>query len=274
MQDVLLRPHSAGDCFKLGLRIYQSHFVPLLVLSVTLFAPAVAFGLWDIQLGQNILVLMTHLLEAAIALGMMVLLFQPVFPAIGILRIGRSTLAAGALHVALLQWLITLCGILILQLPLAVAFVLLFLWVYCLFAINLAQPVFLVEGLRGGQAIKRSFQLVYQSFGKVFGTLLLLFLFRLVVFYGCLILFLSNLEIHHMLEDPFRPVVEALGSQEGLLQISQAHFVTEVLVQPLSAVVLFILYISLRIQESPIDVTQMQQVVSPLLTETDEDQNN
>ena len=110
-------------------RLYQKNIIPILFLTATLIAPAFLIGFAEWGETESILFFLSvHLLEGAITLGVIGKAFGSYFPSLGILRAFRSSLFLGAIHVAILQYLLFITGVIGLQLPFPFSIMLVSLW--------------------------------------------------------------------------------------------------------------------------------------------------
>ena len=104
--------HSIPSLFVLSFRIYQKNFISILFLTAALVAPAFFMGFagWG-ETESIVFFLSVHLLEGAITLGVIGLAFGSFFPTLSVLRAFRSPLFLGSIHVAILQYLLFITGV-------------------------------------------------------------------------------------------------------------------------------------------------------------------
>ena len=151
----LTHSHSFLSLFVSSFRLYRKHFLPMVLLTGVLLIPSMLLSIGGLIETESVLfMLMMHILEAAMALGVVVLAFQGgAFPTLGILNIFRSRVFFGAMHIAVLQYMLFLFGVIGMTLPFPINVMMVSLWLFSLFAFSLAQPVYMVEQVRGLPAL-------------------------------------------------------------------------------------------------------------------------
>ncbi len=183
--------HGISSLFILSIRFYKKNLIPILFLTAALIAPSFLFGFAGWSKTESIVFFLSvHLLEGAITLGVIGTAFGSYFPSLGILRALRSPLILGAVHVAILQYLLFITGAMgLLTMPFPFSILVIALWLCGFLLTSMAQQVFIVEGVRGIRAMARSIQLARTNLSRVFvvvvisnillisGYALLLFLF-------------------------------------------------------------------------------------------------
>ena len=161
--------HSISSLFILSVRFYQKNIIPILFLTAALIVPALLIGFAGWSEPESIVFFLSvHLLEGAITLGVIGTAFGSYFPSLGILRALRSPLILGAVHVAILQYLLFIAGIIGLSLPFPLSILVIALWLCGLLMTSMAQQVFIVEGVRGIPAMARSIKLARTNLSRVF----------------------------------------------------------------------------------------------------------
>ena len=179
--------HSISSLFILSFRVYQRNFVSILFLTAVLMAPAFLIGIAGWGESESIIFFLSaHILEGAITLGIIGTTFGGFFPSLGILRCFRSTFFLGTIHVAIIQYLLFIIGVMGLTLPFPFSIIIVSLWLVGLLMTSMAQPVFAVEGIRGINALIRSIKLARTNLSRVFlvvvlSTILQFFLFAIIM---------------------------------------------------------------------------------------------
>ena len=175
--------HNITSLFLISYRIYQKNFTSILLLTAVLVSPAFIIGLagWA-QAESIIFFLSVHLLEAAIALGIIGLAFGNFFQTLSILRIFRTSLFLGALYVAIIQYLLFIAGIMGLTLPFPLSIIVITLWLCALLVTSMAQSVLIIEGVTGIRALVRSMQLARTNLPRVFSVVVITTFLQFVVF--------------------------------------------------------------------------------------------
>ena len=177
-------PHTVTTLFKLSFKLFQKNLLGMLMLTVVLLAPSLIVGLaqW-FETESVVFFISMRVLESAMALGMIAVAHGSIFPISGILRSFGGPFLFGAIHVAILQYLLFVIGVMGLTvMPFPFNIIIVVLWLSSLFYFCLAQPVFILEGRRGMQAMIRSFQLVRAKFGRVFIIVVLSMLIQFSIF--------------------------------------------------------------------------------------------
>ena len=190
-------PHTVTTLFKLSFKLFQKNLLGMLMLTVVLLAPSLVVGLaqW-FETESVVFFISMRVLESAMALGMIAVAHGSIFPISGILRSFGGPLLFGAIHVAILQYLLFVIGVMGLTvMPFPFNIIIVVLWLSSLFYFCLAQPVFILEGRRGMQAMIRSFQLVRAKFGRVFIIVVLSMLIQFSIFALLFRLFLPELDL-------------------------------------------------------------------------------
>ena len=116
--NILTYNHTISSLFVLSGRLYQKNIIPILILTAMLIGPAFLIGFAGMSEVESIVFFISvRVLEAGITLGIIGIAFGSFFPALGILRVFRSILLLGTIHVAILQYLLFITGVMGLTLP-------------------------------------------------------------------------------------------------------------------------------------------------------------
>ena len=166
--------HNITSLFILSLRIYKKNFIPILFLTLVMMTPAFILSIagWG-QTESIVFFISAHILEGAICLGIIGTNFGNFFPSIGVLRNFRTNFFIGSIHIAILQYILFIFGVIGLTLPFPINIIVVSLWLIGLLMTYIAQPVFAVEGIRGMGALLRSIKLVKNNLAHVFFVVVL-----------------------------------------------------------------------------------------------------
>ena len=218
--------HSISSLFILSIRFYQKNIIPILFLTAALIAPAflIGFAGWG-EPESVVFFLSVHLLEGAITLGVIGTAFGSYFPSLGILRALRSPLILGAVHVAILQYLLFITGVMGLTIPFPFSILVIALWLGGLLLTSMAQQVFIVEGVRGIRAMARSIQLARTNLSRVFVVVVISTLMQFFVFAILFTLFMPDLNLNIDAEEndavPF--LLSEILNDRGFTRQSAGH---------------------------------------------------
>ena len=226
------------------------------MLTVVLLAPSLVVGLANwFETESVVFFLSMRVLESAMALGVIALAHGSLFPISGILRSFGGPLLFGAIHVAILQYLLFVIGVMGLTvMPFPFNIIIVVLWLSSLFYFSLAQPVFILEAKRGMQAMIRSFQLVRGRFGRVFVIVVLSMLIQFTIFAFIFRIFLPELEL--LSAEDTEQIQIQLGTilqDEGVhraMRLSQ--YLTALIFFPFAALLTVLLYFDLVNQEGQV----------------------
>ena len=269
----LTHSHSFFSLFVSSFQLYRKHFLPMVLLTGVLLIPSMLLGIGGL-IGAEILLffLMWQVLDGAMALGVIGLAFGLTFPIVGILNTLRSRVFWGAMHIAVLRCLLFFGMIGMMGTPFPINVMMVALWLFSLFAFSLAQPVYMVEQIRGMPALARSFKLVRTKLARVFGVFMIIIIM--------LELFLQSLMNTFISEDD----VERLERlQSGLVTKSQVDYTDiiglfsqslEIVIDPyrwslylvgifffpFAAILLGLLYFDLAHRESGFQLERMEQL--------------
>ncbi len=250
--------HGISSLFILSIRFYQKNIIPILFLTAALIAPAflIDFAGWS-GLAEIVFFLSLYLLVGAITLGVLGTAFGSFFPSLGILRALRSRLILGAVHVAILQYLLlTIGAIALITMPFPFSILVIALWLGGLLLTSMAQPVFIIEGVRGMQAMARSIQLARTNLSRVFKVAVIS---TLVLFFVFAILFTSfmpdlNLNIDPNDNDAVHLLLSEILSDPRIhTAIQKIKYLLALLFFPFASLVITFLYF---------DLAQRQQVLN------------
>ena len=266
--NMLNYPHTLFTLFKLGWKLFQKNLVGMLVLTVVLLAPSLVVGLakW-FETESVVFFLSMRVLESAMALGVIAMANGSAFPPSGILRRMRSSMLFGSIHVAILQYLLFVVGVMGLTvLPFPFNFVVVVLWLAGLFYFSLAQPVFVLEGLRGMQAMVRSFRLVKTRFGRVFMVVGISMLMQFILFALFFRIFLPDLNLQttgetEELQIQLSVILQDAGVHRAM-RLSQ--YLTALLFFPFAALLTVLLYFDLIRQEGQVKFEQFNKMANQL----------
>jgi NADH:ubiquinone oxidoreductase subunit K len=129
-------------CIIVSGRLYQKNIIPILILTSVIIAPAFLLGFAGFSEVESIVFFLSvRVLEAAVTLGIIGTAFGSYFPSLGILRVFRSIILLGTIHVAILQYLLFITGVMGLTLPFPLNIVVIALWLGGLLLTSMSQPV-------------------------------------------------------------------------------------------------------------------------------------
>ena len=255
--------HSFFSLFVSSFRLYRKHFLPMVLLTGVLLIPSMLLGIGGLIETESVLfMLMMHILEGAMTLGVIGLAFGLTFPIVGILNTLRSRVFWGAMHIAVLQYLLFLFGVIGMTLPFPINVMMVSLWLFSLFAFSLVQPVYMVEQVRGMSALARSFKLVRSKLSRVFGVIVISIALQFLLMWVLLQAFLPELDFE------LNPGSGALEVQIlGLLQNEGVHraiywakYLTALFFFPFAALLAVLLYFDLAHRESGFQLERMEQL--------------
>ena len=105
-------PHTVTTLFKLSFKLFQKNLLGMLMLTVVLLTPSLIVGLaqW-FETESVVFFISMRVLESAMALGMIAVAHGSIFPISGILRSFGGPLLFGANHVAILQYMLFVIGV-------------------------------------------------------------------------------------------------------------------------------------------------------------------
>ena len=259
----LTHSHSFLSLFVSSFRLYRKHFLPMVLLTGVLLIPSMLLSIGGLIETESVLfMLMMHILEGAMALGVVVLAFQGgAFPTLGILNIFRSRVFFGAMHIAVLQYMLFLFGVIGMTLPFPINVMMVSLWLFSLFAFSLAQPVYMVEQVRGLPALARSFQLVRTKLSRVSGVVVTSTALQFLLMWVLLQAFLPELDFELNPDSALEVQIIGLIQNEEVKQaIHWAKYLTALFFFPFAALLFVLLYFDLAHQESGFQLEQLEQL--------------
>ncbi len=276
--NLLTYPHSFGTLLRISFRLYQNHWLAMLTLTLVLLVPSMLLAILGgmqadegslFQLEQLAMTLMMGVLEATMTLGVIALAAGTVFPTGKLLNLLRSRMFFGALHIAVLLYMIRFLGLTGVMLPFPMNFLLVAFWMLSHFFFALAQQVFAVEGLRGMQALVRSFRLVRHNLPRVFSVTLFSYAVQIGILFLVLQLFLPSLEpaqnLSMEMDEQQVSMLEQLLTSSGFLQsISWAQHLTALLFSPFAALLSALLYFDLAHREPEFPLQALDQASQQL----------
>ena len=255
--------HTISSLFILSGRLYQKNIIPILILTVALIAPALLIGFAGMSEVESILFFLSvRLLEAGITLGIIGTAFGKFFPTLGILRVFRSIILLGTIHVAILQYLLFITGVMGLTLPFPFNILIIALWLGGLMLTSIAQPVFIVEGVRGMRAMIRSIQLARADLSRVFFVVVLSTILQFFVFAMFFTLFMPELNLNaDQNQGNSLPILmsEILNDPEVHLAIRWSQYLASLLFYPFASLVTGLLYFDLASRQQALNVDKLAQ---------------
>ena len=252
--------HSISSLFILSAKFYQKNIIPILLLTAFFVAPAFVIGLLGWSEPESIVFFLSvHLLEAAITLGVVGTAFGSFFPTLGILRALRSSLILGAFHVAILQYLLFITGIMGLTLPFPFSILVVALWLAGLLMTSMAQPVFIVEGVRGMRAMARSIQLARLHMSRVFVVVVISTFLQFLVFALLFTIFMPDLNLNIDPDDNAAvSLLSTILSDPGIhTAIRWTQYLASLLFYPFASLVTTFLYFDLARRENVLNLEHL-----------------
>ncbi len=270
--------HTISSLFVLSGRLYQKNIIPILILTAVLIAPAFLIGIAGMSEVESILFFLSvRVLEAGIALGIIGTAFGRYFPTLGVLRVFRSILLLGTIHVAILQYLLFITGVMGLTLPFPFNILIIALWLAGLLLTSMSQPVFIVEGVRGIRAMIRSIQLARGHLSRVFFVVVISTILQFIVFAVFFSLFMPDLNLNgENNQSSSLPLLmsEILNDPEVHVAIRWSQYLASLLFYPFSSLVTGLLYFDLASRQRELNLDQMAQFSNRMfgtsLSENDE----
>ncbi|MBC8260039.1 MAG: hypothetical protein H8E38_13575 [SAR324 cluster bacterium] len=253
--------HSIPSLFILSLRIYQKNILAILFLTAALIAPAFVMSIagWG-ETESIVFFLSVHVLEGAITLGVIGTAFGSFFPALGILRALRSPLFLMAVHVAILQYLLFITGVMGLTLPFPFSILVVSLWLGGLLLTSMAQPICIVEGVRGMRAMARSIQLARGDLSRVFIVVVISTILQFIVFALLFTIFMPelNLNIEPNSNEEITSYLAEILSDPGIHQaIRWSQYLASLLFYPFASLLTTLLYFDLANRQQVLNVDNL-----------------
>jgi hypothetical protein len=261
--NLLTYNHSIASLFILSGRLYQKNIIPILILTSVIIAPAFLLGFAGFSEVESIVFFLSvRVLEAAVTLGIIGTAFGSYFPSLGILRVFRSIILLGTIHVAILQYLLFITGVMGLTLPFPLNIVVIALWLGGLLLTSMSQPVFIVEGTRGIRALIRSIQLARGDLSRVFFVVVISTILQFIVFAVFFTLFMPdfNLDVEHT-QNSSLPILmsEILNDPQVHLAIRWSQYLASLLFYPFASLVTCFLYFDLARRQQSLNVDKLAQ---------------
>ena len=276
--NLLTYNHTISSLFVLSGRLYQKNIIPILILTAVLIAPAFLIGFAGMSEVESVLFFLSvRVLEAGITLGIIGTAFSKYFPSLGVLRVFRSIVLLGTIHVAILQYLLFITGVMGLTLPFPFNILIIALWLAGLLLTSLSQPVFIVEGVRGIRAMIRSIQLARSDLSRVFFVVVISTILQFIVFAVFFSLFMPELNLngeHNSSSSLPLLMSEILNDPEVHVAIRWSQYLASLLFYPFSSLVTGLLYFDLASRQRELNLDQMAQFSNRMfgtsLSENDE----
>jgi len=261
--------HTISSIFVLSGRLYQNNIIPILILTAVLIAPSYLIGFAGMSKVEPIVfALSVRVLEAGITMGIIGTAFGRFFPTLGILRVFRSITLLGTIHVAILQYLLLYSGLVMgFLIPYPLNLLIILVWLGGLLLTSMSQPVFIVEGVRGIRAMKRSIELARGDLSRVFFVLALSTILQFIVFSFFFILFapesfyaLFNLNADHYQSNSLTILrSDMVNDPEIFSAISWSQYLTSLLFYPFASLVISLLYFDLASRKQVLNVDKLAQ---------------
>jgi len=220
---------------------------------------------------ENVLFfVVSRMLEAVMTLGVIALVFGPMFPTYGILQAFRSSLVLGSLRIAILQYLLFVIGMSGLMFPFPFNMLLVSFWIASVFLFSLAQPVFVVEGLRGINALTRSFQITTQNLSRTFVVIFLSNALQFLMFAALLQLLMPDLawDTSQNTDGLRNQLADVIQNPEVIRAVHYTQYLTAFLLYPFAAVVSVLLYFDLSRESPGFDLSRLSDIAAHLGQET------
>jgi len=260
--------HSIPSLFVLSFRVYQKNFIPIIFLTSILMTPAFLIGIagWG-ETESIIFFLSAHLLEGAVTLGIIGIAFGHFFPSLGILRSLRSFFFIGSIHVAILQYLVFITGVMGLTLPFPLSIIVITIWLIGLLLTSMAQPVFVVESVRGIRALGRSIKLARSNLSRVFLVLVISTVLQFFLFALIFSIFMPDLNLDlQKNEGEGLPILfsEILSDPRINQAIRWAQYLVSLLFYPFASLLCTFLYFDLAKQQNHLNISHLEQMSNKL----------
>ena len=153
-------------------------------------------------------------------------------------------------------------------LPFPISILLFFLWLAGLLLTSIAQPVFIVEGVRGMRAMARSIQLVRGNLSRVFIVLvirnILLISINFLIYYLLMpelfqkLFELSRIEDPEIMKESIFLIQSEFKYDQGVrLVINRVHYFASLLFYPFASLLTCLLYFDLAQRQQVLNVDQL-----------------
>ena len=260
--------HSIPSLFILSGKIYQKNLLSILFLTAALMAPAFLMGFagWG-ETESIVFFLAVHLLEAAITLGVIGLAFGSFFPTLSILRAFRSPLFLGSIHVAILQYLLFITGVMGLTLPFPFSILVITFWLGGLLLTSMSQSVYIVEGIRGMRALVRSIQLARSSLSRVFVVVGISTILQFIVFAILFTIFMPslNFNIEPNQNDALPILLSEILNDPGItMAIRWSQYLAALLFYPFASLLSTFLYFDLAQRQQGLNLEHLEKFSNQL----------
>jgi len=261
--NLLTYNHTISSLFILSGRLYQKNIIPILILTAILIAPAFLLGFTGMSEVESIVFFLSvRVLEAGITLGIIGTAFGRYFPVLGILRVFRSIILLGTIHVAILQYLLFITGVMGLTLPFPFNILIIALWLGGMLLSSMSQSVFIVEGVRGIRAIIRSIQLARGDLSRVFFVVVISTILQFIVFALFFTLFMPefNLNVEQNQSSSLPIIMSEILNDPGVhLAIRWSQYLASLLFYPFASIVTSLLYFDLASRQQVLNVEKLAQ---------------
>ena len=275
--NLLTFPHTLITLFQLSFKLFQKNIYAMMIVTLVVLSPALLIGLFNFtQLESIIFFISMRILESSMTLGVIILAFGNIFSSTIIIQKLGSSLILGAAHVAILQYLLFVIGIMGLTImPFPINIIIIMLWISGIFYFSLAQPIYVVENKKGIQAMIRSFQLVKKSFLKVFSVTALSMLLQFLIFAIFFRLFIPDLNIDTTVEPEdlqmqLNNIMQDTGVHKAI-RISQ--YFTAFLFFPFASIITALLYFDLIRKEGNLKTEYLKKISEKLFGISNENSN-
>ena len=153
-------------------------------------------------------------------------------------------------------------------LPFPISILLFFLWLAGLMLTSIAQPVFIVEGVRGMRAMARSMQLVRGNLSRVFIVLvirnILLISINFLIYYLLVpelfqkLFELSRIEDPEIMKESILLIQSEFKYDQGVhLAINRGHYFASLLFYPFASLLTCLLYFDLAQRQQALNMDQL-----------------
>ena len=266
--NLLTYNHNLSSLFILSGRLYQKNIIPIMILTAVLVAPAFLIGFAGMSEVESIVFFISvRVLEAGITLGIIGIAFGKYFPSLGILRVFRSIILLGSVHVAILQYLLFVTGVMGLTLPFPFNILIIALWLGGMLLTSMSQPVFIVEGVRGLRAMIRSIQLARGDLSRVFFVVVLSTILQFIVFAVFFTLFMPEFNLNaEQNQSNSLPILmsEILNDPQVHVAIRWSQYLASLLFYPFASLVTGLLYFDLANRQQTLNIDKLAQFSSQM----------
>ena len=260
--------HNITSLFILSLRIYKKNFIPILFLTIVMMTPAFILSIagWG-QTESIVFFISAHILEGAICLGIIGTNFGNFFPSIGVLRNFRTNFFIGSIHIAILQYILFIFGVIGLTLPFPLNIIVVSLWLIGLLMTYIAQPVFAVEGIRGMGALLRSIKLVKNNLAHVFFVVVLSTFLQFLIFALIFSFFMPelNLNIDENQDKRINILLSNILSDSGINNtIRWTQYIVSLIFYPFASLICTFLYFHISQNDKSLNMEHLERLSNKL----------